>query len=127
MGAFLDAQARGERARRDIAHDDLERNDLDFANQLLAHVDAANEMGGNADVVEPLEQIFGDAVVQHALAIDDFVLLGVEGGRVVLEVLDQRAGLRALVEDLGFAFVDASTAVHAVQPWLEEIHRIGLF
>ena len=39
LRAFLDAEARRERARGDVAHHDLERNDLDLANQLLAHVD----------------------------------------------------------------------------------------
>ena len=51
-------------------------------------------------------QIFGDAVVEDALALDRVVLLVVEGGGVVLEILDERAGLGALVEDLGLAFVD---------------------
>ena len=37
-------------------------------------------------------------------------LLRVERGRVVLEILDQRAGLGTLVEDLGLAFVDLAAA-----------------
>ncbi len=40
----------------------------------------------------------------------------VEGGGVVLEVLDERAGLGTLVEDLGLAFVDAAAAVHGGIP-----------
>ena len=39
LRAFLEAEAGRQRSRRDIAHHDLERNDLDLANQLLAHVD----------------------------------------------------------------------------------------
>ena len=38
-------------------------------------------------------RIFADAVVEHALAGDRALLLVVEGGGVVLEILDERAGL----------------------------------
>ena len=122
LRAFLDAEPRRQRARRDVAHDDLERNDLDFLDQLLAHVQPADEMRRHADVVEVLEDVFRDAVVQDALAVDHLMLLGVERGRIVLEVLDQRAGLGTFIQDLGLALVDAAAAVHGDQPWLEEIH-----
>ena len=122
LRAFLDAEARGERAGGDVAHDDLERDDLDLADELLAHVQPADEVRGNADVVEVLEDVLGNPVVQHALAVDHFMLLGVEGGRVVLEMLDQRSGLGAFIEDLGLAFVDATAAVHRRVPCFEEIH-----
>ena len=69
-------------------------------------------MGRHADLAELLEQIFGDAVVEDALALDLVVLLVVEGGGVVLEMLDERAGLGALIEDLGLAFVNFPPAVH---------------
>ncbi len=69
-------------------------------------------MGRNADLVELLEQIFGDAVVEDALALDLVVLLVVKGSGVVLEMLNERAGLGTLVEDLGLAFIDAPAAVH---------------
>ena len=111
-----------QRAGRDVAHHDLERNDLDFADQLLAHVQPADEMRRHADVVETLEHVFGDAVVEDALAFDHLMLLGVEGGRVVLEVLDQRSGLGAFIEDLRLAFVDAATAAHRGIPWFEKVH-----
>ena len=115
LGAFLEAEAGRQRARRDIAHHDLERNDLDLANELLAHVDAADEMRRHADVVEALKQILGNPVVQDPLALDHLVLLGVEGGRVILEMLDERPRLGPLVKDLRLAFVDASATVHAMQ------------
>ena len=35
----------------DVAHDDLDRDDLDFADQLLAHVEAAHEVRRHADLV----------------------------------------------------------------------------
>src|SRR5579862_1515749 len=50
------------------------------------------------------------------------MLFGIEGGRVVLEVLDQGSGLRSLIEDLRLAFIDAATAAHGSIPWLCEIH-----
>jgi len=47
-----------------------------------------------------------------ALAFEDGLLLGVEGGGVVLEVLHERAGLGALIEDLRLALVDGSAPFH---------------
>ena len=73
------------------------------------------------------KKVLANPVGQDTLAFDHLVLLGVECGRVILEMLDEGAGLGALVEDLGLAFIDASAAVHAVRPWLEEIHARGLF
>ena len=61
-------------------------------------------------MAEQGEDMLGNAVVEHALAGDRSLLLGVERGRVVLEILDQGAGLRPLVEDLGLAFIDESAA-----------------
>ena len=96
--AFLDAEALADRAGRDVAHDHFQRDDLALAHELLAHVEAADEVGRHADLPKQSEDIFGDAVVEHALAGDRALLLRVEGGRVVLEVLDDRARLGPLVE-----------------------------
>src|SRR3990172_3892529 len=82
-------------------------------------------MGRDAHLVEVIEDVLGNAVVEHALAVNDFVLLLVEGGGVVLEELNQRSGLRPLVEDLGLAFIDAPTTVHGHIPWFEKIHWPG--
>ena len=111
-----------QRAGGDVAHHDFERNDLDLADQLLAHVEPADEMRRHADVVQVLEDVFRDAVVEHALAFDHLVLLGVEGGRVVLEMLDQRSGLGAFVKDLRLAFINAAAAAHRGVPWFVKIH-----
>ena len=46
--------------------------------------------------------------------IDLGVLLVVERGCIVFEVLDERARLRTLIEDLGLTFVDAASPVHSV-------------
>jgi hypothetical protein len=67
---------------------------------------------GDADLVQMVEDELADAVVQNALAIDDFVLLLVEGGGIVLEELDQRAWLGSLVQNLGLALVDTAATVH---------------
>ena len=124
LRAFLDAEALRQRAGGDVAHDDLERDDLHLADQLLAHVEPANEMRRHPDVVEVLEHVFRDAVVEDALAFDDLVLLGVEGGRVVLEMLNQSSWLGAFIEDLRLAFIDAATAAHRSVPWFVKVHRI---
>jgi glucose-6-phosphate-specific signal transduction histidine kinase len=47
----------------------------------------------HADLAEQGEEVFGNAVVEHALAGDRALLLRVERGRIVLEILDEGAGL----------------------------------
>src|SRR6185437_4520481 len=98
-------------------------HDLDFADQLLAHVEPADEMRRHADVVEMLEDVLGDAVVEDALAFDHLMLLRIEGGGVVLEMLDQCSRLGSFIEDFRLALIDAATAAHRSIPWLGEIHR----
>ena len=93
-GALLDAEPLGHRPRRHVAHHYLEGDDLDLVDELLAHVQPAHEMGRHADLVQPQHDVFGDAVVEHALAADHALLLGVEGAGVVLEILDDRARFR---------------------------------
>src|SRR5438270_8883743 len=53
-----------------------------------------------------------DAVVDDTLAADRPTLLRVERSGVVLEILDERAGLGTLVEDLGLALIDLAAASH---------------
>src|SRR5262245_19743496 len=124
LRAFLDAEALRQRAGRDIAHHDFKRNDLHLADQLLAHVEPANEVRRHPDIVEVLEYIFRDSVVEDALAFDHLVLFGIEGGRVILEMLNQRSRLGALIEDLRLAFVNAASAAHRSVPWFVKIHRM---
>ena len=116
--ALVEPEARRQRACRHIAHHHLERDDLHLADELLAHVEALDEVRRHADLAEALEDVLGDAVVEHALAIDQRVLLGVEGRRVVLEMLDQGPGLRTLVEHLRLALVDATPPVHLHQSFV---------
>ena len=119
MCALVEAKPRRQRAGRDIAHDHLERNDLDLADQLLAHVEAFHEVRGHADLAKPLEDIFGDPIVEHTLAVDQSVLLIVERRRIVLEMLDQGARLWSLVQDLGFSLVYPTPPVHLTRPCLQ--------
>ena len=58
------------------------------------------------------EDVLGNAVVEHALAVHDLVLLLVECGRIVLEELDQGARFRSLIKNFGFAFVNTATFGH---------------
>jgi hypothetical protein len=80
-------------------------------------------MRRHANVVQMLENVFRDAVIEDAFALNDLVLFRIEGGCVVLEVLDQRSGLRAFIKDLGLAFVNATAAAHRCVPWFEKIHN----
>jgi hypothetical protein len=73
-------------------------------------------MRGHADLAEPGEDVLGDAIVEHALAFDQRVLLVVEGRGVILEVLDESAGLWSFVEHLGLALVYATPLVHSSHP-----------
>src|SRR4029079_11929529 len=83
-----------------------------LGDQLLAHVEPADEVGRDADVRQPQEDVLRNAVVDNALAVDRALLLGIEGGGVILEVLDDRARLGTLIEDLGVAFVKLAAAGH---------------
>jgi hypothetical protein len=69
-------------------------------------------MGGHADRRERGEDMLADAVVENALSADRAARLGVEGGRVILELLDERSGFRTFVKDLGLAFVNLAAANH---------------
>lgn len=69
-------------------------------------------MSRDADLVQMAEDIFADAVVEDALAIDDFVFLLVEGSGIVLEELDQSTRFRALIQNLCLALVDTAATVH---------------
>src|SRR3954467_7614601 len=65
-----------------------------------------------ADCLERCKDMLRDSVVDHALAADRAALLRVERGRIVLEILDQGAGLRTLVEDLGLTLINLAAADH---------------
>ncbi len=103
--AFGQAEALGHRAGDDVAAHHFERDDLDFADQLLTQVQALDEMVLHANAVQLGHDELGDLVIDDPLALQHGLLLGVEGGGVVLEVLNQGAGLRTFVQNLGLAFI----------------------
>src|SRR5690606_36596541 len=96
--------------------DHLQRDDLDLADQLLAHVQPLEEVRRQAYAVQLGHDELADAVVQDAFAVQHRPLLIVEVGRVVLEILDQGAGFRTLIEDLGFAFINLAALRHLSSP-----------
>ena len=69
-------------------------------------------MGRNADFRQPQHDELGDTVVDHTLTGDRTLFLIVEGGRVVLEELNERAWLRPLKEDFGLAFIYLPAPTH---------------
>src|SRR3546814_14933086 len=65
----------------------------------------------------------GNAVIQYTLTADGAFFLRIEGGRVILEILDDGAGLRPFIEDLGFAFINLAATGHAGVPTHETCNR----
>ena len=112
LRALFDAEPCGERTRRNIAHHNFNRHNLDLPDELLAHVEPLDVVRGDANVAEQREEVLADPVVENTLAVDRALLLGVERGGIVLEVLDDRAGFGTLIEDLGLAFVDLAATGH---------------
>ena len=112
LRALLDAEALAHGACGDVAYNDLQRDHFDCADQLFAHVQPLDEVGRHADARQTRHEVFGQAVVQHALALDQFMLFTVSGSCIVLEELDQGPRLRSFVEDLSLAFVNHSAARH---------------
>ena len=76
LGALFDAEALRQRARGNITHDDFDRHDLDLADQLLAHVETADEMVRHADITEQREYMLRNPVVEYALAADRALFSG---------------------------------------------------
>ena len=115
-GSLFHTEPLGQRACHDVAHDHFHRDDLDLFDELLAHIEAAHKVGGNADIVKPRHQMFGNPIVDDTFTVNCAFFLIVEGGGIVFEIRDQRAGLRALEKHLGFTLVDLSAAGHGIDP-----------
>ena len=95
-GAFGDAQARADGAGRHVAHNHFQRDDLNLADQLLAHIEPADKVVGDANLGQTQHQILADAVVQYALAGDDTLFGAIARSCVVLEILNEGPWLRTL-------------------------------
>jgi len=83
-------------------------------------------VGRHPDVVEVLKQVLRDPVVEDTLALDHLMLFRIERGGVVLEVLDQGTGLRAFIQNLCLAFINATPTAHGDVPCFVEIHVFGV-
>ena len=121
--AFFQPETGRERPRSNIAHYNFKRNNLDFADQLLPHIQPSNKMRRHADRVQLQKNIFRDAIVQHALAIKHGVFLGIERGCIIFEMLHERTRLRTLIKDLRLALINPTAAIHRHIPWFEKIHK----
>ena len=87
----------GKRAGCDIADDHFNRDNLDLFDELFAHVEATDEMARDTDMAEQRKNMLADAIVDHALAVDRALFLGVESGGIILEILDDGTGFGAFV------------------------------
>src|SRR3546814_7564087 len=80
-------------------------------------------MGRDTNLRQQCENMLGNAVIQYTLTADGAFFLRIEGGRVILEILDDGAGLRPFIEDLGFAFINLGATGHAGVPTHETCNR----
>src|SRR3546814_5419441 len=101
----------------------LFRSDFHLPHKLFAHVGAAEEMGRDTNLRQQCENMLGNAVSQYTLTADGAFFLRIEGGRVILEILDDGAGLSPFIEDLGFAFINLAATGHAGVPTHETCNR----
>ena len=83
-------------------------------------------MRRHPDVVEVLEQVLRNPIVQDALVLDHLMFLGIEGRRIVLEVLDQGSRLWTFIKHLCLAFINAASTAHWDVPCVVEIHEFGV-
>ena len=125
LRAFFHAQALGQRPGGHIAHNDFDRDDIHLPHQLFAHVEAFDEVRRNADIGQQRKHMLRNAVVDHALAVDRALFLGVKGGRIILKILDERARLWPFVKDLSLAFVNLAATVHVAVLTSNKAQRPG--
>src|SRR5208282_4975290 len=103
--AFFAAEPLGHRARDDIPHHGLDRDDIQALAQHLAIVQTADEVRLHSLFFEQREKQLRHPVVDHALGLDRVALGAVERRRVVLEVGDDEVGVGRGVEFLRLALV----------------------
>ena len=106
LHALLYAEALAERAGRDVADDDLERDDVDALYELVRLVYLLDEVRLDAVVGEKLEELRRNLVVEDALAAHRRFLLPVEGREAVLIFDNDIVRVFGRVKPLGLAFVD---------------------
>lgn len=107
-------------AGRNVADDDLERDDLDLLDEGVAVVELLDIVRRDAFFFQLLHQRVGQLVVHNALVTDGALLLAVAGGRVVLVVNHDDGGIARRENLLGLAFVHLieNLDVHDKSPFL---------
>src|SRR3546814_18967610 len=83
-------------------------------------------MGRDTNLRQQCENMLGNAVIQYTLTADGAFFLLIEGGRVILEILDVGAELRPFIEALGFAFINLAATGHAGVPTPDPCNRNNL-
>src|SRR5205809_944736 len=69
-------------------------------------------MSWHADLTQLCHQIFGNTVIEDALAGNGAFFLIVKGGGIIFEILDKRPGFWSFEQNFGFAFIEAAAAIH---------------
>ncbi len=70
-------------------------------------------MGGDSNGRQACHHEFADAIVQNAFTIQNRAFLRVEGGCIILEILDEGAWLRPFIKDFRLALIDNALLAHA--------------
>ncbi len=104
--ALLAPQPLRHRAGNDISHYSLDRDYLEPLAEHLAIVEPAHEMRLDAVFFEQREEQLGHPIVDHAFVLDRATLLGVERGRVVLEIGNHEVRVGGRIEFLRLALVE---------------------
>ena len=91
--ALGQSRALGQRTRDDIAHDDLERNDLYVLYERAAIGKLLYVMSLDPLLFEHLHEVIAHSVIDNALAYDSALFKPVKRGRVVFVVYDEKVGI----------------------------------
>ena len=112
FGTFFEAEARRHGAGDDVSDDDFKRDDFDFFAELFALVQGLAVVGGNARLNQGAEEQGGDAVVEDAFAVDDFMFGAVASGGIVVVVNDDELRIVGRIDGLGFAGIEQRFFFH---------------
>ena len=97
LRALFNSQSFGNGPSCVVAHNHLKRDNFAFAHQLFAHIQAFDEMRGDANCLQTVHEKFRQTVVQNTLTVDHVFLFGIERGGVIFEVLNDGSRLRSFV------------------------------
>src|SRR5437660_858302 len=123
--ALFHPEAFREAAGDDVPHHHLDRHDLETLHQHVAVVEAADEMRRHPLALEETEEDLRDGVVANAFLDDRAAFLGVERGRVVLEVLEEKIGIAGGEELLRLPLVDELSRFHVAHRIPPGVARTG--